>query len=38
MTVPGGQARYGITVGQNRGVVYESASQMKDPGLTLGSL
>jgi len=38
VTVPGGQARYGITVGRNRGVVYESASQMKDPGLTLGSL
>jgi len=38
VTVPGGLARYGITVGRNRGVIYESASQMKDPGLTLGSL
>ena len=38
VTVPGGLDRYGITVGKNRGVIYESASQMKDPGLTLGSL
>ena len=38
VTVPGGLPRYGLTVGRNRGIIYESASQMKDPGLTLGSL
>lgn len=38
VTVPGGLDRYGITVGRNRGVIYQSASQMKNPGLTLGSL
>jgi hypothetical protein len=37
-TVPGGQSRYGIKVGQNRGTVYETAGQMKDPSLTIGSL
>jgi hypothetical protein len=34
----GGLSRYGFSVGQNRGVVWESPSQAKDPGLTLGSL
>jgi hypothetical protein len=38
VTVPGGLDRYGLTAGRNRGVIYDSASQMKDPGLTLGSL
>jgi hypothetical protein len=38
VTVPGGLARYGIKVGQNRGTIYETAAQMKDPSLTLGSL
>jgi hypothetical protein len=37
-TVPGGLDRYGLTVGRNRGTIWESAPQMKDPGLTLGSL
>jgi hypothetical protein len=37
--VPGGEARYGIQFGQNRGTVWESQSQMqKSPALTLGSL
>jgi hypothetical protein len=37
--VPGGESRYGIQVGQNRGTVWESQSQMqKGPALTLGSL
>ena len=38
VTVPGGLDRYGLTVGRNRGIIYESASQMKVPALTLGSL
>lgn len=38
VSVPGGLARYGIKVGQNRGTIYETASQMKHPALTLGSL
>jgi hypothetical protein len=39
VTVPGGLDRYGITVGQNRGTIYETATQMKKgPSLTLGSL
>lgn len=37
-SVPGGLARYGLTVGRSRGVVWDSAAQMKDPVLTLGSL
>ena len=37
-SLPGGLERYGVKVGQNRGTVWETASQMKDPGLTLGSL
>ena len=36
--LPGGLSRYGIKVGQNRGTIWESASQVKDPALTLGSL
>lgn len=37
VTVPGGLSRYGIQVGQNRGTVWESASQMKaGPSLCLG--
>jgi hypothetical protein len=38
VTVPGSQARYGISVGKNRGTIWESPSQIKDPTLTLGSL
>ena len=39
VTVPGGQSRYGISVGQNRGTIWETAAQMEaGPGLTLGSL
>ena len=38
-TVPGGLSQYGIQVGQNRGTVWESVSEMqKGPTLTLGSL
>jgi hypothetical protein len=37
--LPGGEARYGIKVGQNRGTIWFTASQMKaGPSLTLGSL
>jgi len=36
--LPGGLSRYGFSVGRDRGVVWESPSQAKDPGLTLGSL
>ena len=38
VTAPRRDGRYGIKVGQNRGTVYETAAQMKDPLLTLGSL
>ena len=35
--LPGGQPRYGITVGQNRGTVYFTEHQMRSgPGLDLG--
>jgi hypothetical protein len=37
--LPGGEARYGIKVGQNRGTIWFTPAQMKaGPGLTLGSL
>lgn len=36
--LPAGLPRYGIKVGQNRGTIWETASQIKDPSLTLGSL
>ncbi len=35
--LPGGLPRYGIKIG-NRDTHWESASQIKDPSLTLGSL
>lgn len=39
VTVPGGEDRYGIKIGQNRGTIYETPKQMKQgPSLTLGSL
>ncbi len=38
VTVPGGEQRYGFTVGKNRGTIWVAPSQVKDPGLTLGSL
>ena len=39
VTVPGGEPRYGIQAGRNRGTIWQSAAQMKaGPGLTLGSL
>jgi hypothetical protein len=38
VTVPGGEQRYGFTVGKNRGTIWVPPSQVKDPGLTLGSL
>ncbi len=38
VTVPGGEQRYGFTVGKGRGTIWVPPSQVKDPGLTLGSL
>jgi hypothetical protein len=34
----GGLSRYGFSVGTNRGAIWESPSQVKDPQLSLGSL
>ena len=36
--LPGGLPRYGFSVGTNRGTIWESPSQVKDPQLSLGSL
>jgi hypothetical protein len=36
--LPGGLPRYGFSVGKNRGLYGVAASQVKDPGLSLGSL
>jgi hypothetical protein len=36
--LPGGLLRYGFTVGKGRGTIWVPLSQVKDPGLTLGSL
>lgn len=36
--LPAGLSRYGFSVGTNRGTIWETASQAKDPQLTLGSL
>jgi hypothetical protein len=37
MTVPGGEARYGITIGHNLGTVWFTPAQMaKGPGVSLG--
>jgi len=36
--LPGGKARYGFTVGTNRGTIWEGPGQAKDPSFTLGSL
>lgn len=37
VTVPGGEARYGISIGQNRGTVWFTPDQMaKGPGVSLG--
>lgn len=39
VSVPGGQARYGVSVGQNRGTEWLSAAQMKaGPALQIGSM
>lgn len=38
VAVPGGEQRYGFSVGKNRGTIWVPSSQVKDPGLTLGSL
>jgi hypothetical protein len=39
VTVPGGQPRYGIEIGHNRGTVWFTPAQMqKGPGLSLGSM
>jgi hypothetical protein len=36
--LPGGETRYGFSVGTNRGTIWESPQQVKDPALSLGSL
>jgi hypothetical protein len=36
--LPGGLPRYGFTMGHNRGTIWETPSQVKDPSLSLGSL
>ena len=36
--LPGGLPRYGFTVGKGRGTIWVNAKNVKDPGLTLGSL
>jgi hypothetical protein len=36
--LPGGLPRYGFSVGKNRGTIWVNAKQIKDPGLSLGSL
>jgi hypothetical protein len=36
--LPGGLPRYGFTVGKGRGTIWVNAKNVKDPGLSLGSL
>jgi hypothetical protein len=36
--LPGGLPRYGFTVGKGRGTIWVNAKDVKDPGLSLGSL
>jgi hypothetical protein len=36
--LPGGESRYGFSIGTNRGTIWESPSQVKNPKLSLGSL
>jgi hypothetical protein len=37
VTVPGGQPRYGITIGSSHGTIWETPAQMRSgPGLSLG--
>jgi hypothetical protein len=36
--IPAGLPRYGFSVGKNRGTIWVNAKDVKDPGLSLGSL
>ena len=36
--LPSGLPRYGFTVGKGRGTIWVNAKDVKDPGLSLGSL